>query len=204
MGLQYDPQTALIVVDVQNDFADPAAGCAWPAARTSCPVDQPRGRAAPGRAARSSSTPRTGTRASTPHFAKDGGIWPVHCVAGHVGRGAPPGASIVDGPIVRKGANGEDGYSGFTMRDPTTGEDDRRPSSRRCSAPHGVAAGRRRRPGDRLLREGDGARRASGSAIRATVLDRRDPGGRPGRRRRRPGAGRDGRGRGRSSSEAAR
>jgi nicotinamidase/pyrazinamidase len=29
---------------------------------------------------------------------------------------------IVDGPIVRKGANGEDGYSGFTMRDPTTGE----------------------------------------------------------------------------------
>jgi nicotinamidase/pyrazinamidase len=25
---------------------------------------------------------------------------------------------IVDGPVVRKGANGEDGYSGFTMRDP--------------------------------------------------------------------------------------
>jgi nicotinamidase/pyrazinamidase len=28
----------------------------------------------------------------------------------------------VDGPVVRKGSNGEDGYSGFTMRDPTTGE----------------------------------------------------------------------------------
>jgi nicotinamidase/pyrazinamidase len=27
----------------------------------------------------------------------------------------------VDGPRVRKGANGEDGYSGFTMRDPATG-----------------------------------------------------------------------------------
>ena len=26
---------------------------------------------------------------TTPHFAKDGGIWPVHCVGGHVGRGAP-------------------------------------------------------------------------------------------------------------------
>ena len=26
---------------------------------------------------------------TTPHFAKDGGIWPVHCVAGHLGRGAP-------------------------------------------------------------------------------------------------------------------
>ena len=24
---------------------------------------------------------------------------------------------------IRKGANGEDGYSGFTMRDPTTGEE---------------------------------------------------------------------------------
>jgi len=24
----------------------------------------------------------------------------------------------LDGPVVRKGANGEDGYSGFTMRDP--------------------------------------------------------------------------------------
>jgi nicotinamidase/pyrazinamidase len=28
----------------------------------------------------------------------------------------------VDGPVVRKGSNGEDGYSGFTMRDPTTEE----------------------------------------------------------------------------------
>jgi len=29
----------------------------------------------------------------------------------------------VDGPRVRKGSNGEDGYSGFTMRDPRTGEE---------------------------------------------------------------------------------
>ncbi len=28
----------------------------------------------------------------------------------------------VEGPVVRKGTNGEDGYSGFTMRVPTTGE----------------------------------------------------------------------------------
>ena len=26
---------------------------------------------------------------ATPHFAHDGGIWPVHCVAGHVGRRVP-------------------------------------------------------------------------------------------------------------------
>jgi nicotinamidase/pyrazinamidase len=28
---------------------------------------------------------------------------------------------VFDGEIVRKGANGEDGYSGFSMRDPVTG-----------------------------------------------------------------------------------
>jgi nicotinamidase/pyrazinamidase len=28
---------------------------------------------------------------------------------------------VIAGPIVRKGSNGEDGYSGFTMRDPATG-----------------------------------------------------------------------------------
>ena len=37
-----------------------------------------RRRARPGR---SSCPPRTGIRRSTPHFAKDGGMWPVHCVA---------------------------------------------------------------------------------------------------------------------------
>jgi nicotinamidase/pyrazinamidase len=28
----------------------------------------------------------------------------------------------IGGPIVRKGSNGEDGYSGFSMRDPVSGE----------------------------------------------------------------------------------
>ncbi|HYX11671.1 MAG TPA: isochorismatase family protein, partial [Candidatus Acidoferrum sp.] len=51
----------------------------------------------------------------------DGGMWPVHCVAGTHGAEFQPGL-VVDGPVVRKGANGEDGYSGFTMRDPTSGE----------------------------------------------------------------------------------
>jgi nicotinamidase/pyrazinamidase len=58
---------------------------------------------------------------STPHFARDGGIWPVHCVAGTWGAELHP-ALVVDGPRVRKGANGEDGYSGFTMREPVSGE----------------------------------------------------------------------------------
>jgi nicotinamidase/pyrazinamidase len=59
---------------------------------------------------------------STPHFAKDGGVWPVHCVAETWGAELHPGL-VVAGPSVRKGSNGEDGYSGFTMRDPETGED---------------------------------------------------------------------------------
>jgi nicotinamidase/pyrazinamidase len=58
----------------------------------------------------------------TPHFAKDGGPWPVHCVGGTWGAELEPGLELPDAaPRVRKGANGEDGYSGFTMRDPTTG-----------------------------------------------------------------------------------
>jgi nicotinamidase/pyrazinamidase len=57
---------------------------------------------------------------STPHFAKDGGIWPVHCVGGEWGSGFHPNLSVA-GPTVKKGTSGEDGYSGFTMRDPVSG-----------------------------------------------------------------------------------
>lgn len=48
-------------------------------------------------------------------------MWPVHCVAGTWGAELHP-RLIVAGPVVRKGSNGEDGYSGFTMRDPKSGE----------------------------------------------------------------------------------
>lgn len=58
---------------------------------------------------------------STPHFQKDGGVWPVHCVADTWGAEFHP-RLLVAGPTVRKGSNGEDGYSGFTMRDPKSGE----------------------------------------------------------------------------------
>ena len=60
---------------------------------------------------------------TTPHFQKDGGIWPVHCVAGTWG--AELHADLhVEGPIVKKGSGGEDGYSGFSVRDPRSGEVD--------------------------------------------------------------------------------
>ncbi|NIS29836.1 MAG: isochorismatase family protein, partial [Actinobacteria bacterium] len=57
----------------------------------------------------------------TPHFEKDGGIWPVHCVRDTWGAELHPDLRV-ERPAVRKGANGEDGYSGFTMRDPVSGE----------------------------------------------------------------------------------
>lgn len=58
--------------------------------------------------------------ASTPHFEKDGGTWPVHCVADTWGAAFHPDL-VVDGPVVRKGVGGEDGYSGFSARHLATG-----------------------------------------------------------------------------------
>jgi nicotinamidase/pyrazinamidase len=55
---------------------------------------------------------------STPHFVKDGGIWPVHWVMDTWGAEFHEDL-VVDGPVVKKGSNGEDGYSGFFMRDHT-------------------------------------------------------------------------------------
>ena len=60
--------------------------------------------------------------ATTPHFEKDGGIWPVHCVAGTPGAGFHPALKVVDDSVrIKKGRSGEDGYSAFSMRDPETG-----------------------------------------------------------------------------------
>jgi nicotinamidase/pyrazinamidase len=116
---RYGPTSALIVVDVQNDFADPAGGLSVAGGEEVVPVlnrEIARARAAGALVVYT----QDWHPVSTPHFAKDGGIWPVHCVAGSWGAELHP-SLVVDGPIVRKGANGEDGYSGFTMRDPTTG-----------------------------------------------------------------------------------
>ncbi len=119
---EYDPATALVVVDLQNDFADPSGGLS---VRGGDAVVAPVNRELA--AARDAGSLVVLTQdwhpESTPHFAKDGGTWPVHCVAGTWGAELHAGLEVPDGaPRVRKGANGEDGYSGFTMRDPTTGE----------------------------------------------------------------------------------
>lgn len=118
----YDDRTALVVVDLQNDFADPAGGLSVTGGDVIVPIVDREIAAAVGAGATVAFT-QDWHPPSTPHFAKDGGIWPVHCVADSWGAALHPDVTVPDGALrVRKGADGQDGYSGFTMRDPVTGE----------------------------------------------------------------------------------
>ena len=122
-GPTYDPSTALLVIDVQNDFADAAGALAVDGGTEIIPALNRQIAAARGSGALVVYT-QDWHPASTPHFARDGGIWPVHCVMGTWGAELHP-ALVVDGPVVRKGSDGEDGYSGFSVRDPTSGRESR-------------------------------------------------------------------------------
>jgi nicotinamidase/pyrazinamidase len=118
---RYDPSTALVIVDVQNDFADPAGSLSVAGALAVIPMID-----AEIAAARAAGALVVATQdwhpESTPHFARDGGIWPVHCVGGTWGADLHPDLALpADVARIHKGANGEDGYSAFTMRDPETG-----------------------------------------------------------------------------------
>lgn len=119
---RYSPDAALVVVDVQNDFADPAGGLSVAGGKAIIATVNSEIRMATAVGATVAFTqdwhPET-----TPHFAKDGGIWPVHCVGDTWGAELHPDLVVPDEAVrIRKGANGEDGYSGFTMRDPVSGE----------------------------------------------------------------------------------
>ena len=120
---RYDASTALVVVDVQNDFADPAGSLSVKGGDAVVPVINSEIAMATSAGASVVAT-QDWHPESTPHFAKDGGIWPVHCVGDTWGARLHPDLAMPeDAPRLHKGANGEDGYSGFTMRDPTTGEE---------------------------------------------------------------------------------
>lgn len=115
----YDPLSALLIVDMQNDFADPGGSLSVAGGSDLVPLINRQVEAATGAGAFVVYT-QDWHPEHTPHFARDGGIWPVHCVAGSWGAALHPDLAVA-GPSVRKGTNGEDGYSGFTMRDPTSG-----------------------------------------------------------------------------------
>lgn len=121
MPAVYDAATALVVVDMQNDFADPSGALSVRGGDAIVPALNEEIAAAAASGATVVYTqdwhpPRT------PHFVTDGGPWPVHCVRETWGADLHPQLRVA-GPIVRKGVGGEDGYSGFTMRDPVSGED---------------------------------------------------------------------------------
>ena len=117
--MTYDEKTALLVVDVQNDFADPGGslyvqGGEKVVATANAEID---------RALEAGALvvyTQDWHPEHTPHFESDGGIWPVHCVRGTWGAELHPDLKVV-GEVVRKGTGGEDGYSGFTVRDPKSG-----------------------------------------------------------------------------------
>jgi nicotinamidase/pyrazinamidase len=116
---RYDERTALIVVDVQNDFADPKGGLYVSGGEDIVPVVNDEIAAATAAGAPVFYT-QDWHPPTTPHFLKDGGVWPVHCVRDTWGAELHP-ALRVEGPVVRKGTEGEDGYSGFSVRDPVSG-----------------------------------------------------------------------------------
>ena len=116
---RYGPQVALVVVDLQNDFADPAGSLSVRGGAEIVPlVNAEIERALTGGAAVAYT--QDWHPAHTPHFAQDGGIWPVHCVQDSWGAELHQGLAV-RGSIVRKGTHGEDGYSGFSMRNPGGG-----------------------------------------------------------------------------------
>ncbi len=116
----YDQRTCLLVVDLQNDFADPkgALSVAGGEAVVAAANDEIENATSAGAFVVYT---QDWHPAHTPHFETDGGIWPVHCVQESWGGAFHPKLQVV-GPAVRKGTAGQDGYSGFTMRDPASGD----------------------------------------------------------------------------------
>jgi nicotinamidase/pyrazinamidase len=118
--MRYRPGTALVVVDMQVDFGSPDGGLYVAGGEQTIPVVNEEIATAV-----AAGSPVFYTHdwhpPVTPHFAKDGGIWPVHCVAGTPGAELLPGLHV-QGTFVHKGITGEDGYSGFMVRHPETGD----------------------------------------------------------------------------------
>ena len=116
---RYDPETALIVVDVQNDFADPMGSLYVRGGQEVVAVAN-REIAEAEAAGALVVYSQDWHPESTPHFQKDGGIWPMHCVGDSWGAAFHPQLTVA-GEVVRKGVDGKDGYSAFSVRDPHSG-----------------------------------------------------------------------------------
>jgi len=118
----YDSRTALLVVDLQHDYADPVGSLYIRGGEEIVPIANAEIDAAIDAGAEVIYT-QDWHPASTPHFEKDGGLWPVHCVHDTWGAALHEGLHVdPSAPVIRKGIGGEDGYSAFSVRDPRSGE----------------------------------------------------------------------------------
>ncbi len=115
----FDDRTALVVVDVQNDFAHPSGSLYVQGGEQVTDLVNRHVREARAAGAFVVYT-QDWHPPETPHFVDGGGTWPRHCVRGTWGAQFVDGLSV-EGPVVQKGTGGEDGYSGFSVRDPQTG-----------------------------------------------------------------------------------
>jgi nicotinamidase/pyrazinamidase len=155
--MDYDRHTALLVVDVQNDFADTGGSLYVTGGEQIVGFVNEQVAAAVDAGATVVYTMDWHPE-STPHFAKDGGIWPVHCVHGTWGAELHPDLVVADGAEVQKtGVGGEDGYSGFNVRDPVTGE----------TSPTGLADTLRSRSAERVVVVG----LAADYCVKETAID---------------------------------
>jgi nicotinamidase/pyrazinamidase len=118
---KYDANTALLVVDVQNDFTDPK-GTLYVAGGEET-VQFINNQIARARDAGASLIYTQDWHPEhTPHFQAEGGVWPVHCVHDTWGSDFYPALDVGQESLrVRKGSGGEDGYSAFSVRDPRSG-----------------------------------------------------------------------------------
>jgi nicotinamidase/pyrazinamidase len=116
----YDEKSALVVVDVQNDFADPngslyVEGGEQVVSLVNREIDRATAAGAYAVYTQDWHPP------STPHFARQGGKWPVHCVRETWGADLHPELKVV-GDQIRKATGPEDGYSGFSVEHLPSGE----------------------------------------------------------------------------------
>lgn len=116
--LDWDPKTALLVVDLQNDFAHPDGSLYVRGGERV--VDDVNRLVARAQAGGSTVVyTKDWHPHQTPHFRTSGGVWPEHCRRGTWGAELVPGLELATAAVfVHKGTGGEDGYSAFTVRDP--------------------------------------------------------------------------------------
>lgn len=120
MKFKWSPETALLVVDVQNDFAHPRGSLYVRGGEEIVPfVNQLVVQARAGGSIVVYS--KDWHPEQTPHFRSSGGVWPDHCVRNTWGAELVRELIVATPAVfVHKGVGGEDGYSAFTVRDPVS------------------------------------------------------------------------------------